>query len=202
MRLTLTTIVGINTCFEGVRTPPPVRFRDGPLARHPCRRTGRQPGASAGHVADHATHPDGTSLALLVVPAAPAPHRLTAGPGGVVPDQQQRGAALSGALGRAPRSHIAGPCPHGAPCPTPAPSLVCLRRSRPHQPSITGQRRGLGIVRRGRHRRQVVGDRGGGPAMVVGRGEPAPPDVVANAQRPRGLGQRPLDQAVAPVLWR
>jgi hypothetical protein len=98
MRLTLITIGGINTCFEGVRTPPPVRFRDGPLARHPCRRTGRQPGASAGHVADHATHPDGTSLALLVVPAAPAPHRLTAGPGGVVPDQQQRGAALSGAL--------------------------------------------------------------------------------------------------------
>jgi hypothetical protein len=202
MRLTLTTIVGINACFECVRTPPPVRFRYGPLARHPLRLKGMQPGASAGHVADHATHPDGASLDLLVVPADPAPHRLTAGPGGVVPDQQQRGAALSCELGRAPRPKIDGHCTHGAPCHTPAPHLVCLRRSRRPQPSITGQRLGIGIVRRCSQRRQFVGDRCVGPAMLVGLGELAPPDVVANAQRPRGLGPRPRDQAVAPFVFR
>src|SRR2546426_12629830 len=116
MRLTLTTIVGINTCFEFVRMQQPVRFRYGPLARHPCRLNGMQPGTSAGPVADHETHPDGASLDLLVVPADPAPHRLTAGPGGVVPDPQQRGAALSCEWGRAPRQNIDGHCIHGAPC--------------------------------------------------------------------------------------
>src|SRR5512132_272298 len=99
MCLTLTMIVGIHTGFEFVRTQQPVRFGYGSLAMHPFGLNGIQPGASAGQVADHETHPDGASLDLLVVLAEPAPHRLTAVPGGVVPDQQQRGEALSCELG-------------------------------------------------------------------------------------------------------
>src|SRR5712692_8143935 len=38
--------------------------------------------------------------------------------------------------------------------------------------------------------------------MLIGLGQPAPPDVVATAQRPRGLGHGPLDQPVAAFFFR
>jgi hypothetical protein len=168
---------------------------------HPCGLNGIQPGASAGQVADHEAHPDGASLDLLGVLADPAPHCLTAVPGGVIPDQQQRGEALSCELGRAPRQKIDGHGTHGAPCHRPEPPLVWLLRSRPHQQSITGQRLGIGIVRRCSQRLQLEGDLCVCPAMLVGLGEPAPPDFIAKAQRPHGLGHGQRDQAVAPFCF-
>jgi hypothetical protein len=40
------------------------------------------------------------------------------------------------------------------------------------------------------------------PPMLIGLGEPAPPDFIAKAQRPRGLGLGPLDQQVPPFFLR
>src|SRR2546426_11899963 len=37
--------------------------------------------------------------------------------------------------------------------------------------------------------------------MLVGLGEPTPPDFVTKAERPRRLGHRPLDQLVAPFFF-
>jgi hypothetical protein len=37
--------------------------------------------------------------------------------------------------------------------------------------------------------------------MLVGLGEPTPPDFIAKAKRPGGLGHRPLDQVVAPFFF-
>ena len=38
------------------------------------------------------------------------------------------------------------------------------------------------------------------PAVLVRLGQAAPPDFIAKAQRPRGVGQGPLDQAIAPFF--
>ena len=58
MCLSFTAIVGIDPCFEFVRTQQPVRFRHGPLAMDPFRLNGVEPRTFAGQVADHETHPD------------------------------------------------------------------------------------------------------------------------------------------------
>ena len=88
MRFTLTTIVGINTCFEFVRTQQPVRFRHRPLAMDPFGLNRVEPRAFAGQLADHEPHPDCAPFDLLIVLAEPAPHGVTAVPGSIVSDQQ------------------------------------------------------------------------------------------------------------------
>ncbi|MDQ3831291.1 MAG: hypothetical protein M3361_18735 [Candidatus Tectomicrobia bacterium] len=130
------------------------------------------------------------------------PHRLTAGPGGVVPEQHQGRQALGGEWGRAPRQHIDGPGTHRAPGHTPEPQPVGLLWSRPPQQAITGQRLGLGIVRRWGALRPCGLGLGVRPTMWGGLGQPTPPAVVTTAERPRRLGQRPLDQLVAPWFCR
>jgi hypothetical protein len=41
-----------------------------------------------------------------------------------------------------------------------------------------------------------------GPAMVIGLGEPVPPNIIANAQHPRRLDHGPPHQPVAPFWFR
>src|SRR5262249_8095404 len=41
-----------------------------------------------------------------------------------------------------------------------------------------------------------------GPRLLVGLSQPAPPDFVTKAQRPRRLGHGPLDHLVAPFFFR
>ena len=67
MRLSLTTIVGINTGFEFVRTQQPVRFRHGPLAMDPFWLNRVEPRTFAGQVAAHETHPDCAALDPLIM---------------------------------------------------------------------------------------------------------------------------------------
>src|SRR5262245_59003882 len=55
MRLTLTTIIGIDSGLEFVGTQQSVRFRHRPLAMDPFRLDRVKPGAFAGQWADHET---------------------------------------------------------------------------------------------------------------------------------------------------
>src|SRR4030095_577004 len=126
MRLSLTTIVGINTCFEFVRAQQPIRFRHGPLAMDPFRLNGVEPRTFAGQVAAHETHPDCAALDPLIMLAYPVPHGLATVPRGVIPDQQQRGEALGCELGRAPGQKIDRDRTHRAPGHTPEPHLLGL----------------------------------------------------------------------------
>ena len=105
MRVLLTVIVGINPRFQFVRTEQAVWFRDGTLAMDPFRFNGVQPRAFAGQGADHDAHALSTPLDLLIVLAYPVPYGMTAVPGGIVPDQQQSGKALTGRP-ETNRSHI------------------------------------------------------------------------------------------------
>ena len=147
MHLTLTAIIGIDPCFQFVGTQQPIRFRDGPLPMDPLRVNRVEPRTFTGHVADDEAHALRTALDLLIVLAYPVPHDPAAMPGGVISDQPQRGEALGGELGRAPGQKIDRHRTHGAPGHKSEPHLVGLLRPRPQQ-AITGQRLGIGIVRR------------------------------------------------------
>ena len=135
MRFTLTAIVGIDPCFQFVRIQQPVRFRDGPLAMDPFRLNRIEPRTFAGQRADDETHPHRALLDLLIVLTDPVSHRVTTVPGGVVPDQAQRGEALRRELSRAPGEKRDGDRTHGTPHDKPPPHLVRLcgpgRTSRP-----------------------------------------------------------------------
>ena len=184
MGFTLTAILGIDTSFEFGSAQQPIRFRHRPLALDPCGLKGVEPWTVAGQPADHEPHPDRAPLDLLMVRADPAPHRLTARPGGVIPAQQQRGEAWGCPWSRAPRQTRDGDGTHGTPCDKPEPPLGPRLRPWPHQQSITGQGLGSGSSRRG----GPLWPRGRGlgvrPARVVGLGQPTPPACSAQAQRP------------------
>src|SRR5262245_14372026 len=202
MRLRLTTIIGIDPCFQFVGTQQAVRFRDGSLPMDPFGFNGVEPRAFAGQVADDEAYARGTLLDLLMVLADPVPHRLTPVPGSVVPDQQQGREALGREAGRAPGQKRDGDGTDGAPRDKAEPYLVRLLGPRPYQQAITGQRLGIGIVRRRSQRLQLWRGLGVSPAMLVGLGEPTPPDFITKPQCPCGMSHGPLDQAVAPFFFR
>ena len=99
---TLTTIVSIDPLFEFRSTQQAVGFRDGSLPMDPLWFNGVEPRTFAGSRADDDAHAVGAPFDLLMVLTRPVAHGLAAVPGGVVPDQQQRGEALRRQLGRAP----------------------------------------------------------------------------------------------------
>jgi hypothetical protein len=202
MRFTLTTIVGIDPGFEFDGTQQTVWFRDGTLPMHPFRFNGVEPRTFAGQRAHDEAHTHSTPLDLLIMVADPASHSLAAVPRGVVPDQQQGGEALRRETCGAPRQEIDCDGTHGTPHDEAQPHLVWLVWPRSYQQPITGQCLGIEIIR---GQRQLL-DFGRGlglcPTMLVGLGEPTPPDFIAKPQRPLGLGPGPLDEPVAPFFFR
>lgn len=202
MRLAFTAIIGIDPRFEFGGTQQAVRFRYRTLPMDPFRFNRVEPRTFAGQVADDDTHAHRTALDPLIVLAYPVPHGLAAVPRSVIPDQQQRGEALGGELGRAPRQKIDRDGAHGAPGHKPEPHLLGLGRLRPQQQAITGQGLGVGIVRGRGEFLQFIRGIGLCPTMLMGLGEPTPPDFIAKAPRPRGLGRGPLDQPIAPFFFR
>src|SRR6185295_20143022 len=73
---------------------------------------------------------------------------------------------------------------------------------RPHQQAITGQCLGIGIVCQWGELLQLVCGLGVRPTMLVGLGQPTPPDFVLKAECPSRLGLGSLDQLVAPFFFR
>src|SRR5439155_1671223 len=138
MRFLLTTLIGIDTRFAFVCAQQPVCFRHRALAMDPFRFDGVEPRTFTGPLADHEADAHGALLHLPIVLAYPVPRGVTAMPGGLVPEQQQRRAALRRELGGAPRQTIDGHRTHGAPRDTPQPHLVGLLWPRPYQQPRTG----------------------------------------------------------------
>ena len=198
----LTAIVGIDPRFEFSGTQQSVWFRYGPLAMDPFRFNRVEPRTFAGQVADDDAHPRGPPLDLLIVLTYPVPHGLAAVPRGVVPEQQQGREALGCELGGAPREKCDGDGTHRTPRDKAQPHLGRLRRPRPHQQAITGQRLGIGVIRRWGQLLELGRGLRVRPTVLVGLGQPAPPDFVAKPERPRRLGGGPPDQLVAPFFFR
>src|SRR5438067_6560200 len=123
MRLTLTAIIGIDPGFEFGSTQQPVWFRYRTLPMDPFRFNRVEPWTFTGQGADDNAHTLHTALDPLIVLAYPIPHGPAAVPGGIIPNQQQRGEALRGELDRAPGQKIDRQCTHGAPGDTLEPHL-------------------------------------------------------------------------------
>src|SRR5262245_23470617 len=102
MRLTRTAIIGIDPCFQLVGAQQPLRIRSSTLPMVPFLFSRVDPWTFSGQGADDEAHTLRPTLDRLIVLAYPVPHGLAAMPRGIIPDQQQRGEALGGALGRAP----------------------------------------------------------------------------------------------------
>src|SRR4029450_9382363 len=107
-----------------------------------------------------------------------------------------RGQALGRKLGGAPRQEVYGDSTHGTPRDKTQPHLVRLLRRWAHQQAITGQRLGIGVLRRWRQLLELGDDLRVRPTVLVGLGQPAPPDFIAKAQRPCGLRPGPCHQSV------
>src|SRR5919108_3133197 len=114
-RFTLTVIVGIDPRFKFSGAQQTVWFQDGPFPMDPFRFNRVKPWTCARQRADDDAHALGPLLDLLIVLAAPVPHRMAAVPRGVVPDQPQGGEALRHELGGAPRQESKGDGTHGTP---------------------------------------------------------------------------------------
>src|SRR5207244_11742385 len=97
------------------------------------------------HVESPTRHPP---LDLRIVLASPAPYSMAAVPRGLVPDQQEGGAAVRREACGAPRQASERDGTHGTPRDQPEPPRVQLVWPRPDQQSITGQRLGIGSIRR------------------------------------------------------
>ena len=131
MCFTLTTIIGIDPCFEFRSTQQAVWFRDSPLTMDPFRFNWVEPRTFTRQRADDNAHTPSTALDLPIMLTQPVSHGLATVPGRIVPDQQQGREALGGELCGAPRQKINRDRTHGTPRDKPEPPLVCLLRSRP-----------------------------------------------------------------------
>jgi hypothetical protein len=164
---------------------------------------GVEPRTFAGQRADDDAYTDGTPFDLLIVLTHPVSHGMAAVPGRIIPDQHQGGEALGCELCGAPRQEIDGDGTHRTPSDEPEPPRISLLlRSRPQQQPITSQCLGIRVVRGRGQFLQFMRGLCLCPTVLIGLGEPAPPDFIAKAQRPRGLGSGPLDQPVAPFFFR
>jgi hypothetical protein len=203
MFLMLTTIVGIDPCFQCIRTESAVRFQYCTLPMDPWGFNGVEPRTFAGQRAGDDVYTDGTPVNLLMVLTHPVSHGMAAVPGRMIPDQYQGGEALGGELCGAPRQEIAGDGTHRTPSDAPEPHRMrLLLRSQPQQQPITSQCLGIRVVHGRGQFLQCMRGLCLCPTVLIGLGEPAPPDFIAKAQCPRGLGSGPLDQPVAPVFFR
>jgi hypothetical protein len=123
----------------------------------------------------------------LIMRADPGSHGLALVPRGVIPDQSESCHALCSEALATPGQKVGGDGADGAPIDEPQPQLAGLERAMTHQQAITGQGFRVGIVLGTLQFLQLGHTMRLRPAMLVGLGESAPPDLVGIAKRPGGV---------------
>ena len=177
-------------------------FHDGPLPMDPLGLKRIQPGTFTGQHARDDAHAPPDLLDVVMVGTQPRPYQPACVPRRVVPHQQQGALAQGGQALAAPGQQLAGQCTHGLACGTPEPERLRHCGGGPQQRAIAGEGIGVGIlVCQGffhQAQRALVG-RPGVPGRLC---EATPPDFIANAEPPLGMGGRQADQAIAPFFFR
>lgn len=201
MCFTITAIIGADALFEFISRQQTRRLGDGTFAMHPLRLNRIQPGALTGQQACNQTHSLAGAFHLAVVRAEPVSNMLTLVPRGVIPNQEQGSDALNcqplatpGQKGARQGAHW--PVGHKA-----QEHLVCSLACLAHQHAITGQRFRARVVLGALQLLQSKLAMVVSPVVLLGLGEPAPPNLVGKAKRPGGKGGRQADQAVASLFF-
>lgn len=137
----------------------------------------------------------------LVVGAKPTLDVLTAMPGGIILDQQERLLIQHGPVLAALGQKLHGDRTDELAVGQSQPHLLWRRGRRPQQQSIAGQRFRLQVTPGRGFLHPAHGLAPRGPAMQLRLGQSTPPDVIGNAERPRRMGFRTLDQPVASCFF-
>jgi hypothetical protein len=130
----------------------------------------------------------------------PGPDFGAAVPGGVIPDQQQGRLAVRLESVAAPGQELGGDRTDRTAVDEAQPDVfvpAASWRGRPDQQAVAGQRLRVRIVLGNRLLDQAQRPVVVGPGMQARGRQPAPPDLVLEAQRPLGMGRRQPDQAIA-----
>ena len=135
------------------------------------------------------------------MPAQPGADRLALVPRGIIPDQEQGSERLRCQALTAPGQEINGHSAHRTAVNKPQQHLVSRRRGGAHQHPITRQGLRVGVLL-GTLQFLKPGDATRrAPAMLIGLGQAAPPDLIGKAQCPGGLGTGQAHQAVAAFFF-
>jgi hypothetical protein len=183
MRLARAAQGGMDAVGQFVAGQQAVGFSHLALAMHPFGLDGIKPGAFAGQLAAEEPHPVASRFDLLIVGADPGTHGATDVPGGVVPDQQERGRALRRQPVAAPGKERGGDGAERTVLDTAQQGLVPpLASGIPgaHEQPITGQRLGVRVATRDRlfdHAHRLAAR----PGMQRGLGDPTPPTLIRKA---------------------
>ena len=199
-----TTVVFTRSVGKLVSGEQAVRFNDRTLAMHPLWLDRVQPGALRGQQTQDNSHARLALFDPLVVFPEPGPDGLADVPGRVIPDQQQGGLSRGVQLLATPvqevradgadwtsihkaEQHLIG-------------RLAVVAQPHASQQSIAGQCLGIRIVLGtglfDQAHRGVVGL----PGVQVRCGQPAPPDLVAEAQHPGRVRLGKPNQAVTTLF--
>src|SRR5207245_3764909 len=175
------------------------------LAMDPLGLNGIQPRALDRQVVGHDPHAAAGQFDLPVVAPNPRPDLATDVPGRVVPDQQQCGLAewlqLRAATGQVLRGQRTDRAASDEAQPAfLVPAAGGLRPA--DQQPIASQGFGIGIVVRDRLFDQPQGLVHLGPGVQGWVRQARPPGLILKAERPRRVGLRQADQAVACAFFR
>jgi hypothetical protein len=197
---------------EGVADPidqlgggqQPSRLDHAALGVEPHRLDGIEPRALGRQGATDDADAGACLLDPLVVSPDPGPDLGADVPGGVVPDQQQGRLAVGLELGATPGQELGGERADRAAVDEAQPDVLppaAARRGRPDQQAVAGRRLRVGIVFGDRLLDEVEWPVVGPGVQARGR-QPAPPDLVLEAQGPLGVRGRQPEQAIARPFFR
>src|SRR4051794_26925596 len=196
---------GANARAEFRGGEQPGGFDHAALAGRPLGLDRIEPGTLAGQVAIDNPHALAVGFDLLIVRADPVPDQPTAVPGRVVPHQQQGFLPGRRQARAAPREKLRGPRAHGAAGHKPQPGRlgpVAVRRGPANQQAVAGQRFRIRVGFRDRLFLQPQRLVRRGPTMQGRLGQPAPPPLVLEPQRPARVGGHQMHQAIAGTVFR
>jgi hypothetical protein len=183
-----TSIVGIDTIHDFLRTEQPVWFDNRPFPMHPFGLNGIQPGAFTRQSAGQDAYPLPGLLDVVIVLPQPGPHLVAEVPRRVVPDQQHRGEPLRRSRRAAPGEQGGGLGADRAACPTAQQHWFGLGGDVTHHQAIAGQRLRLRISVGPRFFSQAHGRLVRRPGLQRRLRQATPPDCITKAQSPRWMG--------------
>jgi hypothetical protein len=200
------TAVGVGDAVgEFIDGEQAVGFEDATFAVDPGRFDGVEPGALDRQVAGDDPDAVAVLLDLAVVVPEPVADLLADVPRCVVPDQEQGLLPVGVELAATPVEVVDGGGADGPAIDEPQPQPVggvFPGRVGAQQQAIAGQRLGIRVVLRDRLLDQSERVVLLGPGPETGPGQPTPPDLILEPERPGGVTRGQTDQAVARTFFR